>query len=262
MAVSARDFTFNGKALSSFSTEYVLADFDETDSGVGVSRIFQQSNMTNDNSVVYFYDAVGSALLEFDISVCRLDGEDLTPANCKELSDWLMGEVVPRVCYFTGCDSESAVYDDTEFIGGFTTSNYTQIGTSRRIAMTFHFTNISAFGFTPEYTFAVPATITNPGSKTGEPVYPVITITPTGTGTVTINNTDDTSVGAFSIGVQKGTKVIIDDRNLYEEDGDLYDFDNLNNFYWPALVDGTNHITVSGPATVTMKTRFYKNLGV
>ena len=262
MGVCAQDFTFNNKALSSFATAYALVDIDETDSSPGISRAFQQSSLTNDNSVVYFYDAIGSSLLEFDITVCRYDGEDLTPANCKELSDWLMGQVVPREAYFTACSGESAIYDGTYFVGGFTSSSYTQAGTSRRFAMTFHFCNISPFGFTAETTYSVPGTITNSGSVTGEPIYPVVTIVPSGTGTVTINNTDDTSVGAFSIEVEDGTTVIINDRNLFTSGGQLYSFENLNNFYWPALVDGENHIEVTGDATVTMTTRFYKNLGV
>ena len=261
MAVCAHDFTFNGKALSSFDTEYLLIDIDETEDSPGISRAFQQSTLTNDNSVVYFYDAIGSALLEFDITICRKDGDNLTPANSKELSDWLMGQVIPREAYFTSCQGESAVYDDTRFIGGFTNSTYAQTGSNRRFAMTFHFTNISPFGFTAETTYNVPGAIVNSGSVTGEPVYPVITIVPDGTGTVTINNTDDPSVGAFSIEVTDGTTVIVNDRNLLTSGGQLYSFENLNTFYWPALVDGENHIEVTGPAMVTMTTRFYKNLG-
>lgn len=262
MAVCAQDFTYNGKALSSFDTEYLLIDIDETEDSPGISRAFQQSALTNDNSVVYFYDAIGSSLIEFDITICRKDGADLTPANSKELSDWLMGEVIPREAFFTSCQGESAVYDDTYYIGGFTNSTYAQVGSNRRFAMTFHFTNISPFGFTAEETYVVPGTIVNSGSRTGEPIYPLITIVPSRTGTVTINNTDDPSVGAFSIEVHEGTTVIVNDRNLLTSGGLLYSFDNLNNFYWPALVDGENHIEVTGDATVTMTTRFYKNLGV
>ena len=262
MAVCAQDFTFNNKALSSFTTEYALVDFDETDSSPGITRAFQQSALTNDNSVVYFYDAIGSSLIEFDITICRMDGDDLTPEDSKELSDWLIGEVIPREAFFTSCDVDSAVYDNTYFIGGFTSSSYTQAGSARRFGMTFHFVNISPYGFTAEETFNVPGVIPNTGSRTGEVVYPVITIVPSATGIVTINNTDDTSVDAFSINMTSGTTVIVNDRNLFKTNGDLYSFENLNNFNWPALLDGDNHIVTTGDATVTMTTRFYKNLGV
>ena len=265
MAVFAKDFTFNNIALSSFSAEYCLVDFDDEDNSTALSRSFQQSSITNDNSVVYFYDAIGSALLEFDITICRKDDKDLTPANAKELSDWLMGEHIPRVAYFTSCDDEHAVYDDTDFIGGFTQSSYTQRGTTQKMGMTFHFQNISPYGFTKEVSVTTSegtVTLENTGSRTGELIWPTITINPTAAGKVHINNLSDPSVGSFIINMKSDTPVIIEDRNVFTANGELYSFDNLDNFNWPALVDGENEILIYGAATVTITARFYKNLGV
>ena len=47
----------------------LITDFDETEDSPGISRSIQQSAITNDNSVVYFYDIIGTSLIEFDVTI-------------------------------------------------------------------------------------------------------------------------------------------------------------------------------------------------
>lgn len=278
MSIIAENFYYNGKMLSYFSTEYMIVDIDNLSRLPISSRTMQTSMLTNDSPLTYFYGTVGSNVITFDITICRKDEKYLTVNNCKELSDWLLSVSYPKQLNFTLCNY--GVLQDTVFIGMFTASSYIQSGNERKQAMVFTFQNISPYGFTQIQRFGMDENypynmIVSSGSKTGEVIYPTIAINPRATGTVTINNIDDTSVGPFSIEVEAGIPIIVEDRNLYTATAEYdsvdkrtyyykngpYSFSHLNNFNWLGILDSiNNNIEMTGSADVVLSMRFYKNL--
>ena len=104
--------------------------------------------------------------------------------------------------------------------------------------------------------------ILNFGTYVGKTVVPEITITPTATGVVTIQNVTDTSQDAFSIHVTNGEIVTIKDFNCYLSNGSLYDFSNLDNFNFPVMLDGINTFNITGDCQVQIKARYYEAVGV
>jgi len=265
-----KDFTFNKTSLSSFENgEYIVASFEDSDSTDVLTLNVNHSDLSYDNPVAYYYDTAPSDVLTIKFSICRKDGEFIKQDEIRKLNSWLMAPTEPKVLSFTPCNSTTAVYYNVDFIGNFTAFSLQHGGSEREIGVTYTFTNISSYAFTKQQEYTITATtsatktITNTGTATGRVVFPEITIldSTADSETVTINNESDTSRDAFSINVLKGIPVTISDCNLFDKNGELYGLSCLNNFNWPVLVDGDNKITVTGACTVTIKVRYFENVG-
>lgn len=270
MGNAIKDFTFNKTSLSSFENgEYIVCAFDDSDSSDVLTLNVNHSDLSYGNPVAYYYDSAPSDVLTLKFSICRKDGEYLRQDEIRKLNSWLMAPTVPKVLSFTPCSGTTAVYYNVDYIGNFTTFSFEQLGGEQKIGVTYTFTNISSYAFTKEKTYTITSTtsasqtITNTGTATGHIIFPEITIldSTSDSETVTINNESDTNREAFSLNVLKGIPVTISDCNLFDKNGELYGLSCLNNFNWPVLIDGDNKITVTGACTVTIKTRYFENVG-
>ena len=264
MSIIARNFTFNGVALNDFDDKYMLVDLDNQDRGNAFSRQLQTSMITNDSPITHYYGSTASNVITFDIAICRRDWEFLTVEDCNQLSNWLMGDPIPKECHFDSCNV--AVFNNTYFIGSFVSSSYLQSGLEQKYAMIFSFQNMSGYGFTPRYGYALSTEVSNvvttQGSSTGEMIYPDFVITPNETGIVTINNLTDTSMDELSLNVTSGKVIKVSDRNLLNDDDTLCDMrTHLNTYNWPCLLNGRNEIYVTGNAVIQMYVRYFVNLG-
>ena len=274
MTVQAKDFMFNGVLLSSLNNDYKLVSFDTSPSDTSVNFMdnkVEMSDINYNSPVVHFYNSTAKNTLEFDIMISKQSGEYLTQSDIYELSSWLTSPVSPKVLSFVKYlkDDGTAVYDDLEYIGVFNKAEYSEMGQVQKMGIGFTFTNISAFAFTKEKTTTIDcssgsgnATISSEGTNNGLPVFPTITINPLETGTVTIINNSITDDIGFGVNVRNGENVIINNFNVYNEDGSLYSFDNLTSLKFPYLIDGDNEIQIQGNCICNITYRFYANVGV
>lgn len=260
MAIYGADFVYNGTSLKSIDEDYMLASFDQSEN-VAHQRRINSSEITNDNYIQHYYGHVADTPLEFDLTITRCQ-EEITQEDAKKLSDWLFATSEPKVMYLVPGADDNAMYRGTDFIGAFTEMRYAEGNT----AVTFHFMNISGYAFSKLQSIEVDMreadTIEIPmnGSMAGEIIYPVVRIAPVSSGTLDIiMQGGDT----FSVDIQNGNNFVINDRNLFYEDGSLCSFDNLNNFNWPYLLNGNNVWTLSGSgvAIVTVETRHLVTTG-
>lgn len=261
MSVYAKDFVYNGTSLRSVNRDYILVSFDQSED-VAHQRRINSSELTNDNYITHYYGHVADTPLEFDITITKCEGK-ITKADAKELSDWLFETSEPKVMYLVPVDNTDEMYTGTDFIGSFTEMRYGE----NNETITFHFQNISGYAFSKlqsvevdmreSYVVEIPVT----GSTAGEVIYPVIRIAPVSSGELTI--TPIQSGVEFSIDVQTSNNIVINDRNLFYEDGTLCPFENLNNFNWPYLLNGNNMWILGGTASaiVTVETRFLVTTG-
>lgn len=267
----ARNFTYNGISLSSFGEDLHVVSFTDVndDDREILARNVMRSDIRYDQPLTYDYGAVDSSIYSFDMSIAHTGDtqEFLSKSEVRALTGWLMAPVEPQWISFVGCTSE---YEDVYFKGRFTRSSYVEQGTNK-FGITFHFENIAPYGFTQEFTYNAVSTandgagfnITNLGTYVGKTVVPRITINPTATGAITINNTADHSQGAFSINVTSGESITIADYNVvYTNSGEFYDLNNLNNFNWVVLKDGVNPIAVTGACEIEIKARYYEAIGI
>lgn len=267
MIVYAKDFTFNTRSLSDISNDLVVASFEDGSSSgdLILGRTVNRSSITYDQPQTFDYGAVDTDVYTFDITIMRKDGDFLTKSEIKALTGWLMSPVTPKWIYFERCGDRGMVYDDVFYKGRFVRSSYIDVGVSNKVGIKFEFENISAYGYTEEKTFTIAGDtvepIVNTGTYVGKKILPVITIRPTETGTVTIDNEDD-DIPPFSIDVVSGLDVTIQNHYCTLNNGNFYDFSNLNNYNWVTLKDGINHIAVTGDCEVELKARFYEAVGV
>lgn len=273
MAVQAKDFTFDGVSLSDIGDDLILVTMDTSPTNIDedyFSERVNRSDFNYDTPITHFYNKYASDVLKFEITIAHSDGSLITSEDVINLNRWLLAPKTPKVAYFTPYDNydEYSVYGDVDYIGVFVGSKYSSIGQVGKISVTYSFENISHYAFSKQETYNVSprqssdanVTITGGGSS-GEYSYPEIIITPMSDCTVTIKN-NDVDQDAFSIDVEDGVEIIISDFNIRTIDsGALYSFDNVNNLYFPFLVDGDNHLTVTGNADVTFRVRFCVNVG-
>lgn len=274
MTVQAKDFMFNGVLLSSFGDEYELVSFDTSPSDTSVGFMdnkVEMSDINYNSPIVHFYHSTAKDTLQFDIMIAKRSGEYLTQSEIRELSGWLTSPISPKVLSFVKYtrDDGTAVYEDLDYIGVFNKAEYSEMGQVQKMGVGFSFTNISAFAFTKENEVIVDntiqdnmVTISNNGTLTGLPVYPVIEITPTEDGTITITNLSNPNDNGFGVNVASGETVTIKDFNAFSNDGDLYSFDNLTSLKFPYFIDGDNEIQVQGKCTCKFTYRFFENIGV
>lgn len=259
MNIYGQDLIYNGTALSSLDTDFLLASLGDDTSDAMYERSISGGAITNDNYIKHYYGHIADDVLEFDVTITRCSGR-LTKADAKMLTDWFFAYSEPKVLEVVPRDGDFGVHENVEFIGAFVSMNYD----GEHDMITFHFENISAYAFTKVQTYTIDTsetlsyTITNIGSKTGEIVYPKITVTPAESGVLRITMGGTTT---FSVQMTDNTPFIIDDRNMYLQDGSLYSFDNINNFNWPYLKDGENVWTFSGNAALTVETRYLVTTG-
>lgn len=259
MSIFGSDFTFNGTSLKSIDADYFLVAFDVETETTAHQRTINQSSITNDGYIKHYYGHMADTALTVDLTITRCSNEPITKADATALSNWLFATSEPKVMYVTPVTGESAMYENVDFIGSFTSMTYEE-GHS---AITFHFENISGYAFTKEQTNVIAAgtesvTIVNNGSKTGEVIYPVVTIEPATSGTITITMGGLTT---FSVEGTAGVEFTIRDRSMYLSNGQFYSFENLNNFNWPYLLDGENVWTITGNAKITVKARYLVTTG-
>ena len=261
--IYAQDFTYDGIALSSISTDYIVAGFDDYEGEANIlSRSVNRSDITYDQPLTYDYGAVDSDVYTFELTILKKSGEGLTKSNVRDLVGWLMSPVVPKWLTFDGCGGE--VYDGLCYMGRFTSVVYAGSSGSVKYGLTFKFESISPYAFSVEHTYVAQPnttiTINNTGTAVGKTILPKITIEPTATGIVTINNLDD-DIEAFSIDVTANQTVIVENHYCKLANGSIYPFTNLNNYNWVTIKDGENRIVVTGDATVTFQMRFFEAIG-
>lgn len=262
MTIFGRDFTYDGVTLSSINDDYALVSIGTNDNDdVMYERAINSSNITDDNYIKHYYGHMADPVLEFDVTITRCSELPMTKADAKVLTDWLFAYSEPKVLSVEPRPGEFGAAEDIEFIGAFTSMHY-EAGYS---AITFHFENISAYAFTRIHTYNIDTglsplyTIENTGSKTGELIFPKITVNPQQSGALRITIG---GLSTFSVVVTNGINFIIEDRNMYRPGGALYSFDNLNNFNWPYLTDGINVCTFGGArCNLIIETRFLVTTG-
>lgn len=259
--VYATDFIYNGKSLSEFSSDYIVAGFNADADGDIVSRSVNRSDITYDQPLTHDYGAVDSNIYSFEMTIIKRSGEIFTSTEARSLIGWLISPVVPKWLHLIGCTGDD--FRDIDYQGRFVNARY-EGSVSQKIGITLTFENTSPYGYSVEHTYvATPnstITINNSGTSVGKVILPHITIAPNATGVVTINNLSD-DLDAFSINVTSSQTVIIENHYCHLTNGNIYPFTNLNNYNWVTIKDGENRIAVSGNATVTFKMRFFEAIG-
>jgi hypothetical protein len=258
----AQDFNYDGTSLSSINSDFIVVAFEVNDPDPAHQRTINQSGITNDNYVKHYYGHIADTALSFDITIARCSEDHISKSDAQTLSDWLFAHSDPRVLYLVPRNGDHVMYENTDFIGSFTSMQFN----GDHNALTFHFENISGYAFTKPQTYTIATldnngvyTITPNGSKTGEVVYPTILVRPNATGTlsITMRGTDQ-----FLVDMTDGVNFYIRDCGLYREDGSLYSFDNLHSFNWPYLIDGENVWTFTGDATLEVTARYLITTGL
>ena len=270
MAKYGSKFEFDGKSSEDYGI--VLASTGVSNScEMGLDRTIIRGEMNKYRSQANHLGAKYSDVLSFDFTViknpCNKNPNDLlfTRSEIRNINAWLTGPEIPKILHF---------YDSDEYVDYFAIiSNVTDNAIGDKIySLTFSVMCDSPFGYselitkTISSTSSTTSTITNLSDDISNCVYPIITITPNVTGTVTIKNTTDEEQ-SISISVKKGLEITVNCKlqTFYDSIGllDLADIGLSDEFdiYIPRLLCGDNSITITGNCSATFKYRYPKKVG-
>jgi phage-related protein len=261
------------KNIDSLTHNLQIVNFESnsTEKVFGLSRSVQKGDITKYRTSPNHYGTRYSDGLTFSISVKRQPdgaGRDLpfTTQQYRQVLAWLTSQKLPielrmynmseqnTVCYFGLFTEVEPIIVDGKLYG-----------------MKFTFVCNSPFGYTPKQVYTVSGgssiVINNISDERETNIYPVIEITPTATGTITITN--ETIGHSFSIKCVANNKVTIDCANMTIQDtagivsfSDLQiGLNDLTSLWTPELVYGNNTISVTGNATVNIECRYPLKVG-
>lgn len=248
-------------------------DFNVGGGTTAISRTINHSSFSNDSYIQHYYGHVADQALNFDITIGHCERDRFTQDEVVALSGLFLDNSAPKTIRFIPEDADAdpvyAMYYNVEYIGSFTSMSYTDVGLTHKVGLTFHFENISAYAFSPEWS-ATATHYSNNEEDTllqmnnpygvGEIIYPQIEITPIEGGVLGI---DCGQGDPFEVHMRYGSPFIIKDRSMYyKSNGNPYSFDNLENFNWPYLKDFYNGWVISGnSAVVKVTSRWLVPLG-
>lgn len=268
-------FLYKGKStIDIIERRLVLCGTDFVDTVQGVQRDSQIGEPTITRPVPNDYGTINTRL-QFEYSL-MIDSEeyDTVPWITKDeqviIEKWLTS---PKF------SSDLSIINDNEEIlctyhGKFISTNWTPAGDGF-FMVTFTFECDTAYATEhEEYSFSSSQSISDwyavvncDTDEEEEYVYPVITITNTGsTGNVIITNNDDTgAVNSVTISSEGGTDIIIDCKHCIlkkRPTGSSVDYStplsfedvgwsDVGNIYWPRLVPGENNFVLTGAVTIT-----------
>lgn len=271
MAKYGSKFEFNGKSSEDYGV--ILASVGETNSyEMGLDRSIIRGEINKYRTQVNHLGTKYADVLLFEFTIVKnpcdnANQKDMmfTRSEIRNINAWLTGPEIPKILHF---------YDSDEYVDYFAIiSNVTDNAIGDKIySLTFSVTCDSPFGYselitkTISSTSSMTSTITNLSDDISNYVYPIITITPNVTGTVTIKNTTDEEQ-SISISVKKGLEITVNCKlqTFYDSIGllDLADIGLSDEFdiYIPRLLCGDNSITITGNCSATFKYRYPKKVG-
>lgn len=270
MNVFGKSFEFDG--VSSDVYNIMLCSFDIQDNirSSSISYTVLSGDITPSRPVPNFYNKKYADLLKFKIEICKKceTNETFTTEEQRKLIRWLTSPIDYRK--FKIVD-----YEDCDYHVGIDyycmCTNYGEtVIKDNIVGMFFEFQCNAPYAFMEEEVIEFISTsststtliIDNKSDELEEDYYPVIELTGTATGVVTITNNmypDE----IMELNVLNGqTLCINNDESDISDNMDSFNYATDTNLVWLRLVCGNNTITITGDCTGYFKCSYPRKVGV
>ena len=261
-------FFYNGKSTKNVisSSELILATFDTVDSVVGINRENVSGESTISRPISNEYGTTYENL-EIEYGLIKKNKTPITESEQRIIETWLTSSKISQDIQFY--DTCSEIVTDI-YCGKFTETEWKPMS-GGFAGLTFKFTCNTAYGkryFSQNFTLnneMKTFVIENPSDELEEYTYPVITFYQTSNPTEKViiqNITDNKNIMTFM--TRRNIKMSMDCKNCIPYDQtnsgiitykDL-GWEDVSNIYWLRLLPGSNELTMSCAATVTINIKF------
>lgn len=257
--------------MSSENYSLSIVSFEpEPEYSFALQREIQKGETTKTRFTSNHLGARYTDVLIFDITVVKAgticsQNEYFSSDESRAILRWLTSPLLPKELITFSEDNEPVYYY------GLFTNAEPVVANGNQYGIKLQFTCTSQFGFTPRYSFSCDGgesiTINNTSDEKEKSIYPIITINPSKTGIVIIEN--ETIGKSISINCKEKDPVYIDCQNLIIKDkiGILkyrdigWNLTDIHGVWWPELIYGENVFSVTGDATVIITCQFPKKVG-
>lgn len=268
MAIFGNYFTYNG--ISSKEFDLVLASFETINNfEMGLNQSLITGDMNKYRNHQNYNGKKYGDVLSFQFSVIKTPYKNgkqqyITRNDVRKINKWM-----------TRCDSPAILHfdDDEEYIDYICliTDVDNTAYDGRIVELKYTATCISPYGYSKLKTFEtttsteVNFSIVVDSDDTDSCIYPLITITPSSSGTVKIMNADANK--SLYVYVKKELPITINCelQQFYDEIGLLSLEDigivDVSDIYIPSLKDGENNFSISGNCTVKFEWREPRKVG-
>ena len=269
MGVSGRWFVFNGitseyKGVRLVSFEAESSDYSNI--GYTVSR----SSLNSHRQKVYAHSRTYEEVLTFRLTVAKNDFTAFSQSEKRDIIKWLSGNNTQKPLYIVDYPFE------TTHIGVTYNCICTRVEENRPhprelYGLTFHYECNAPFGYSDEKEVSFTSThdtyttitLNVDNDDPDNPIYPMITLTPSNTQTFSFRNASIEDADPFLVkGYANDTITIDSELGIIKDAVDTFHYDSETNLLWLTLVDGVNHIVISGDCTGTIKWTEPRKVGI
>lgn len=279
MDKTCKSFTYNGYSSEDFGLAFGTTDGAITEIEMGLKRSSEHSDITKYRLVPNHSGTKYDEVLEFELGIMRdpceiIHSEDakFTRSQISEINAWLTSPRFPQLLHFVDHDKSFKDDMDVYYYATFTQVNANAFGDI--YALRYTVTCNAPFAFSNEFVHKISSTsgietyrqIVNTSDEKEINIYPVVTINPTSTGKVKIENR--TQGKSVTIDCLRDNIVTIDNDKLRICDSTgklikLHDLglDDVGSLYWFSLSYGINDIYITGDAEITISYREPRKVG-
>ena len=265
MSIYGKNFIYDGKNSSDYGVILCTFDTVKTTKDTAITYKINRSDLTPYKSVVNTYSRSYEDVLKFDIGLCKCNGKKFTLAEREEIVSWITSPIYPTLFTVTDHIIDDPYHDDIEYYCNAV--SYSEFSPLPSVyGLLFSMECNAPYGFTPERktSFSENSTFTvfNSSDEKYQNYYPIIEITASSTGKVTLVNNkfpDD----IMELNMLKDQKLIIDNKyGKITDESNQFDFTKDTNLIWLKLEPGLNKITVTGNVKGVVKCRYIRKVGI
>ena len=271
MAIHSKGFIYNGRSTSEFNVKIATIGSFDTHQDLGMTREVVRDRPI-DSFMDIIYGSFYSSNLEFTITVIKEDESRFTNSEIRQLNKWLIGYNYPKKLELDSC---VLGMENVYFNCLFTSVSTTSIGGI--IGLTYNVVCDAPYGYEDfNVTYEISETNSdvateimfyNTSDENEEYLYPIVKITKTGNGDISIISSSDVNNDITLEGLVDGEVVTIDSLrqtiNSTEQTftNTLGGYDNFNH-NWLRLLPGNNIIGVYGDCILEISGKYARKVGI
>ena len=267
MSVFGKKFTFNGTSSDKYNLVMCAIDSVDITRETALNLTLNKGELNPYRDTPNLYSSQYADVLKFDMTILKCDTSLISPAEEREIIDWLTSPLSYSLLTIDDDDTSNGYHEDVEyFVKAINISEIVPQGDVTGLTVSFECN--APYGFSPLQTTAFSSTssttisIENISDELYKDYYPTIFLKAGATGTVTFKNNKYPDQ-IMEVKVNNAQQLTIDCQNGDIDDNTgLFDYETGTNLVWLRLAHGINQITITGNCTGEFRCRYIRKVSI
>lgn len=270
MNVFGKSFEFDGVSSETYNVILCSMESPDHNRSSAISYNILSGDITPNRALPNLYNKKYNGVLEFKIEICKacVASEQFTTAEQQSIVRWITSphdyrkfkindfkdrDYHEEIDYYCICTNYGETVIDANIIGMFF---------EFQCNAPYAFLEEEVTEFTSTSSTSATFTINNKSDELEEDYYPIIELTGTATGSVSIKSSAYPNE-TMELSVLNGQTLYIDNEESdITDDMDQFEYSTDTNLVWLRLAPGNNTITVTGDCTGKVKCMYPRKVGI